>query len=70
MKYLLVLGFFLWPSEALAYLDGGTGSIVLQAIIAALAGGIFYIKVYWKRVKSFFSRKKEIDAKPEKSDMG
>ena len=33
--------------DAYAYLDPGTGSILLQAIIATVASSLFVIKMYW-----------------------
>ena len=39
-----------------AYLDPGTGSLILQAIVAALAGVVVAITAYWQKVKSFFRR--------------
>lgn len=48
-----------------AYLDPGAGSIVLQAIIAAVAGGFIVMRTYWSKVKRLFRwRKAEPDAKP------
>ncbi len=40
---------------AYAYLDPGTGSILLQGLVAAVAGGIVATKLYWAKVKSFLS---------------
>jgi hypothetical protein len=40
----------------LAYLDPGAGSFILQALVAALAGIIVTVNVYWRRIKRFFSR--------------
>lgn len=42
-------------SQAHAYLDPGTGSMMLQIVIASLIGGLFALKGYWSRIKSFFS---------------
>lgn len=42
-------------TPAYAYLDPGTGSIILQAIIGAIALGAAYLSIFWSRVKSFFS---------------
>ena len=39
--------------NAYAYLDPGSGSIILSAIIAALAT----IKYYWLIIKNFFKQK-------------
>lgn len=38
-----------------AYLDPGTGSILLQGLIAAVAGGLVAARLYWSKVKQFFS---------------
>ena len=40
-------------TKAFAYLDPGTGSIILGAI----AAGISYCSIYWQKIKSFFSKK-------------
>jgi hypothetical protein len=42
------------PVDALAYLDPGTGSYVLQMIIAGLLGAAFAVKMSWFRIKRFF----------------
>ncbi len=47
---------FLLPVPAWAYLDPGTGSIILQGIIAGLAVAGLTIKTYWYRLKSLFGR--------------
>ena len=39
-----------------AYVDPGTGSYVIQILIAALAGAAFAVKIYWGRIKGIFSR--------------
>lgn len=43
-------------TPAYAYLDPGTGSMILQGIIGAIAIGAAYISMFWHRVKGFFSR--------------
>ena len=43
--------FFLQTTESYAYLDPGTGSVILQAIIAFVAGTITVITVYWAKLK-------------------
>jgi hypothetical protein len=37
--------------NAHAYLDPGTGSIILQALIATVASSLFVIKLYWYKLK-------------------
>ena len=39
---------------AISYLDPGSGSFILQILIATLVGGLFVIKMYWKRITEFF----------------
>jgi hypothetical protein len=39
-----------------AYLDPGSGSFILQLLIAALFGALFLVKVYWGKIKAFFGR--------------
>ncbi len=38
----------------LAYLDPGTGSLILQMLIASILGVFFVLKNFWKRVLFFF----------------
>jgi hypothetical protein len=45
------------PMEhAVAYLDPGTGSYLLQILIAVVVGFFFVIKMYWKRIVTFIKR--------------
>ena len=53
----------LWlPSTASAYIDAGTGSYVLQLVLAGFLGLLFALKVFWHRtlgfLKSFFRRRR------------
>ncbi len=52
-----------------AYLDAGTGSYIIQLVIAGFLGGLFAIKLFWKKIgallKRVFSRKREHDQPPE-----
>lgn len=45
----------------LAYIDPGSGSILIQVILASCLGGIV---VFWSKIKSLFIRKKSEDAPP------
>jgi len=53
MIFLLSNGIFI--SNAFAYLDPGSGSIVLQMLVGALVGVGITIKVYWVKIKYKFS---------------
>ena len=35
----------------LAYLDPGTGSLIIQGLIAAFAGAAIALRAYWKRIQ-------------------
>ena len=53
--------------DAFAYLDPGTGSIIIQGIIGAIAGGLVVGRMYWHKLKSLFSRAKTgSPAQPER----
>ncbi len=41
---------------AQAYIDPGTGSLLLQGLIAAIAGIAVTAGIFWERVKAFFRR--------------
>jgi hypothetical protein len=42
--------------EQRAYLDPGSGSFLIQLLVAALLGGLFLLKTYWRKVTGFFGR--------------
>jgi hypothetical protein len=39
------------------YIDPGTGSVLFQIIIAGLLGAGVFIKIFWKKIISLFSKK-------------
>lgn len=39
---------------AYAYLDPGTGSIILQALLGGAAGVLIAGRLYWSKIKGFF----------------
>ncbi|OGG69222.1 hypothetical protein A3F27_01615 [Candidatus Kaiserbacteria bacterium RIFCSPHIGHO2_12_FULL_53_13] len=41
------------PQVTEAYIDPGTGSLIVQAVLATIFGASFAIKVYWNKLKSF-----------------
>lgn len=58
-KFLYLLLAVFWPGVALAYIDPGTGSILIQGIIAAIAAIGVTLKLYWHRFIRFFRRRPE-----------
>jgi len=64
-----IIAIFLIVTNAYAYLDPGTGSFILQAIIgflAALSAGFLY---YWTKVKNFFLKLFKKNNNNEKTDI-
>ncbi len=59
--------FVLIPSSAQAYIDPGTGSYLVQAVVAVVAGGLMTLKLQWHRVRSYFGRGAETEA-PDSKD--
>ena len=51
---LLLMFFFVRP--AAAYIDPGTGSFLLQALLGILFGLLYTLKIYWSHVRAFFRR--------------
>jgi len=45
-----------WIAPAHAYLDPATGSILLQGLIAGVAGLVVVLRLYWQRLKALFRR--------------
>ena len=44
-----------YAAPSYAYLDPGTGSIILQSILAGIAVAAGFLRLYWHRFKSFLS---------------
>jgi hypothetical protein len=57
------------PTQAMAYLGPGSGSMLLQLLLGGVAGLVVVVKLYWRRLLAFFGlRKNERDTEP--SDQG
>jgi hypothetical protein len=44
------------PVPVSAYLDPGVGSMIWQMVAAAIFGMTFALKMYWTKIKNFFSK--------------
>ena len=53
-----VLGVF-WVTPAMAYIDPGSGSAIMSAIIGFFIAIGLGIKTYWYKIKSLFTGKKK-----------
>lgn len=43
----------------LAYLDPGSGSFLIQLLLAGGLGAAFLIKTYWRKIKALFTKNKD-----------
>ena len=69
--YKIFFVFFLLTGPVYAYLDPGTGNIIIQAILAFIATTITTLSFYWAKVKLFFLKlfKKNKSEKEKNSDL-
>jgi hypothetical protein len=58
---LVVSALFLLPLAAEAYLDPGTGSMLLQVILGGIAAVAVAIKLFWYRILAMFGIKKKAE---------
>ena len=52
----------------LLYLDPGSGSFLIQLLIAGLAGLTLAVAVSWTKIKRFFNKKKKVEADDDEDD--
>lgn len=57
MTILVVIMITFVSKPAYGYLDPGTGSLILQSIVAAMVAIPFALKMYWNRIQDMFRRK-------------
>ncbi len=68
--YFVVIFFTLSTSNSYAYLDPGSASIIIQAVLAALAGALMTAKYWWYRLKALFRRPSKDRDNNEQKDEG
>jgi hypothetical protein len=54
--------------KSAAYLDPGSGSYIIQLIIAGFMGALFMLGIYWRRVKAYLKNifsKEDLSRKDE-----
>jgi len=57
LLFVFILDFLVFPKKAHAYLDPGTGSMLIQVLIGGILGSLYFIKLYWKKISSFVKKK-------------
>jgi len=58
---MMSLNITLFLNRVMLYIDPGSGSIILQAIIAGVVGVLMFFKYGWRKMKRFFGVKKAFD---------
>jgi hypothetical protein len=57
----LLLVLFLLPVCGYSYIDLGSGSYIIQLLIAGFVGFSLSVRIFWKKLKSRFSKKTKTD---------
>ncbi|MFX1593902.1 MAG: hypothetical protein ACFFCL_14520 [Promethearchaeota archaeon] len=53
---LILFIILIWPVVVYAYIDSGTGSYVLQVILAFFLGGVITFRSHYNKIISFLKR--------------
>jgi hypothetical protein len=63
---ILIVLYFVWMSETRvdAYLDPGSGSMLVQLLLGGVAGAAVIMKLGWQRFKDMFSSSKAKQTEP------
>ena len=64
----VAFGVFLLVRPAYGYIDPGTGSYVLQTLLAILFALAYTLKIYWHHVAGFFRHTLSRNHRDEKSE--
>ena len=43
-------------SFAYSYIDPNFGSMLLQVLAAGFFGGLYFVKIYWQKIKTFTTK--------------
>jgi hypothetical protein len=54
------------PLPAFAYIDPGTGSMLVQSLLAVVAGALVFGRTLWQRVKGLMRRRRKTDDPAER----
>jgi len=58
----------LFVNPAYAYLDPGSGSMVLQILLGVVAGVVVFFKFFWRRMLALFGYGRKEKDNPEQLD--
>lgn len=58
LKVTTALAFLLtWAAPAMAYIDPGSGSAIMSAIVGGFVAISLAVKTYWYKIKAIFTKK-------------
>ena len=63
----LIISLVLWGQPAMAYIDPGSGSAIMSAIIGFFVAVGLAVKTYWYKLKSIFTGKQKSPLKNSES---
>ena len=61
MRMIITVLFLLYMTDPEAYLDPGTGSMLLQVVLGGIAAVGVAIKLYWHKLRAAFGMAKKED---------
>ena len=59
--FMLAIALVFFTVEGYSYIDPGTGSYLVQIILAAFVGASLGVKLFWHKIKAFFSGNKQTE---------
>lgn len=68
MNKITILVLITLTSPAMAYIDPGSGSAIMSAIIAAFVAVGLAIKTFWYKIKGFLGLSKKTEINPSETD--
>lgn len=66
--FILTTVITLYASEAHAYIDPGTGALIIQALIGLIATGLVTIRLWWRKFTAFIGLGKKENTEKTETD--
>ncbi len=66
--WVLAFGALTTTAPAYAYLDPGTGSMLIQGVIGAIAAAGVTVKIFWHKLRVLFGGKSTVEDDSDRKD--
>ncbi|RMD86361.1 MAG: hypothetical protein D6808_03545 [Candidatus Dadabacteria bacterium] len=66
---MLILFLAVSYDRAYGYIDPGSGSLILQALLAGVLAVVFTVKTWWHKLSSLFSKKSSCSTDASKNNL-